>query len=372
MVNLLNFTRSELINLMTSFNVKTFHGAQIFKWIHQYGISDFSKMTDLSKKLRECLTEQAEIVAPSLASEHISQDDTVKWMLRLHDGNCIETVFIPEIGRGTLCISSQVGCALNCSFCSTAQQGFNRNLDAAEIIGQLWFASRRLSKLFGRHDFTITNIVLMGMGEPLLNVDNVVKAMDIMMDDLGYGLSKYKVTLSTSGVIPGLLALREQSQCSLALSLHAPNNLLRDVLVPINRKYPLEELMPICKDYFKIRGENKRKVLMEYVMLEGVNDSMQHARELIDLLEDMPVKINLIPFNPFQGAPYKRTSMVQIKKFQELLLKANLNTRIRKTRGDDISAACGQLVGQVHDRTRRQKTFSKLSQIPVDVSFKVL
>ncbi len=298
-----------------------------------------------------------------MAYEQLSSDGTIKWLLRLEDGNCIETVYIPEKTRGTLCISSQVGCALTCSFCSTAQQGFSRNLKVSEIIGQIWFAARKLSKENGKHDKAVTNVVMMGMGEPLLNYDNVVSAMNIMRDTHAYGLSKYRVTLSTSGVVPMMKKLREQCEVSLAVSLHAPNDELRDILVPINKKYPLKELMEVCQHYFSERGEKKREIVIEYVMLDGINDTEIHAKQLIKLLRNIPAKVNLIPFNPFPHTQYRRSSPENIKIFQQILIKHGINTIVRKTRGDDIDAACGQLVGKVQDRTQRQ--YKRRIEIPV-------
>lgn len=359
-VNLLDYDRHDLKNFFAELGEKPFHGDQVFKWIHQYGLTDFSAMTTLSKNLRTKLIDIATVVPLEIALENKSQDGTVKWLMRLTDGNCIETVFIPEDDRGTLCVSSQVGCALNCSFCSTAQQGFNRNLSVAEIIGQVWLAARRLSTLNGKHDRHITNVVMMGMGEPLLNFDNVVKAMNIMMDDNAYCLSKYRVTLSTSGVVPALENLAQVSDCSLAVSLHAPTDDLRDILVPINKKYPLKVLLAACRNYFSSRNELKRQITMEYVMLDGVNDSPAEARELIRILRDIPAKMNLIPFNPFPNTDYRRSSNNAIQRFREILTTAGINTITRKTRGDDIDAACGQLVGQVQDRTSRSARINKI------------
>jgi 23S rRNA (adenine2503-C2)-methyltransferase len=274
-------------------------------------------------------------------------------VLRLADNNCIETVFIPEKTRGTLCVSSQVGCTLNCDFCSTGKQGFNRNMTADEIIGQVWVAVRGLSKQQGLHDHGITNVVMMGMGEPLLNFDNVVSAMNIMLDDFGYGLSKRRVTLSTAGVIPAMRELRKVSDVALAVSLHAPNDELRNTLVPLNKKYPLKELMEVCKEYFK--EDKRRYVTMEYVMLADVNDTPEHARQLIRLLNGVRAKVNLIPFNPFPNTTYKRSDAKTIDHFRETLMSAGINALTRKTRGESIDAACGQLVGQVKDRTRRSE-----------------
>ncbi|WP_133140390.1 23S rRNA (adenine(2503)-C(2))-methyltransferase RlmN [Legionella genomosp. 1] len=357
-INLLNFNYQQMQNFFLELGEKKFRAQQVMQWIHQAGYHDFSQMTNLGKALRERLSQIAEIRLPEIVACQQSKDGTCKWLLKLDCGNCIETVFIPEANRGTLCVSSQVGCALNCSFCSTAKQGFNRNLSTAEIIAQVWLAVRTLSKEDGHHDKHITNVVMMGMGEPLLNFDNVVAAMDIMMDDLAYGLSKKRVTLSTSGVLPDLERLREVSPVALAVSLHAPNDELRNVLVPINKKYPLEQLMKLCKYYFK--DEPKRKVTFEYVMLKGVNDQPEHARQLVKLLEDIPSKVNLIPFNPFPLTQYERSSKEAIDAFRDILVSKGINTITRKTRGDDIDAACGQLAGEVKDRTTRSQRWQKL------------
>jgi 23S rRNA (adenine2503-C2)-methyltransferase len=320
------------------------------KWLYQYGENDFQVMTNLSKDLRSKLQEVAEVKVPSVVLDQLASDGTRKWVLRMDQGNDIETVFIPESGRGTLCISSQVGCALECGFCSTAQQGFNRNLTVAEILGQLWVAN----KLLGRDpkgERVITNVVLMGMGEPLLNFNNVVSAMDVMLDDLGYGLSKRRVTLSTSGVLPALRRLKEVIDVSLAVSLHAPNDELRNQIVPINRKYPISELLDVCREY--VAGEPRRKITFEYVMLDGINDTPEHARQLAKILKTVPAKVNLIPFNPFPGTDYRCSPRTVIDRFRDILMQAGIITTTRKTRGDDIDAACGQLVGKVQDRTRR-------------------
>lgn len=349
--NLLNFNRQDLTEYFAALGEKSYRADQLMKAIHQQGAAQFDAITTFSKSLRQQLAESAEIIAPEIASEQASKDGTYKWLMRLQDGNCVEAVFIPEDDRGTLCVSSQVGCALNCSFCSTAQQGFNRNLTTAEIIGQVWAAVRRLSQQNGVHDRQVTNVVMMGMGEPLLNLDNVVKAMDIMMDDFGYGLSKRRVTLSTSGVLPALRELKKVSDVALAISLHAPNDALRDILVPINKKYPISELMEVCRNYFK--ADSKRRITFEYVMLEQVNDTPELAHELIELLDGMPCMVNLIPFNPFPETQYKRSSNNRINRFRDILTAAGITTVTRKTRGDDIDAACGQLVGKVDDRTKR-------------------
>ncbi len=361
-INLLNLNRQDLEAFFVELGEKSFRATQVLQWIHQRGLSDVNNMSNLSKALREKLSQQTTIQLPEIVIDQLSDDGTRKWLLKLHDGNCIETVFIPEDDRGTLCVSSQVGCALNCSFCSTAQQGFNRNLTVAEIIGQVWLAVRLLAEDGATHDHKVTNVVMMGMGEPLLNFDAVVKAMDIMMDDCAYGLSKRRVTLSTSGVVPAMKQLAEVSDVSLAVSLHAPTDELRDILVPINKKYPLQQLLTVCKDYFK--DEPRRRITFEYVMLQDVNDSPEHARALIDILKDVPAKVNLIPFNPFPRTQYTCSSKTVINRFKDILMDAGLVTMTRKTRGDDIDAACGQLVGKVFDRTSRSERYKK---IPIEV-----
>ncbi|MCG8015729.1 MAG: 23S rRNA (adenine(2503)-C(2))-methyltransferase RlmN [Candidatus Thiodiazotropha sp. 'RUGA'] len=338
---------------------KAFHGRNVFKWIHKHGVVDFNAMTDISKRLREQLQQVAEITIPSLALEQPAQDGTRKWLLELADGQRIETVYIPDNGRSTICVSSQVGCALDCSFCSTARQGFNRNLTVAEIIGQVWVAARELGE-------PPSNIVMMGMGEPLANLEAVITAMKIMQDDLAYMVSKYRVTVSTSGIVPGLQRLREVCDISLAVSLHAPDNELRDKLVPINRKYPLEELIPACREF--VRGDKRRKVTWEYVMLDGVNDSLAHAKALIRLLEGTPSKVNLIPFNPFPGTDYKASPAERVEAFRMRLKRSGIIATTRKTRGDDIDAACGQLVGKVRDRSSRQLRFERLDSLKQGVS----
>lgn len=351
-INLMDLDRQEMANLFSSLGEASYRATQTLQWIHQYGVANIDDMTNISKVLRQKLSAMSEIKPLEIATEQSSQDGTRKWLLKLADGNCIETVFIPEDDRGTLCVSSQVGCALNCSFCSTAQQGYNRNLTVAEIIGQVWLAVRKLAADGKTHDHTVSNVVMMGMGEPLLNFDAVVKAMEIMMDDFAYGLSKRRVTLSTSGVVPAMHKLAEVSEVALAVSLHAPTDALRDVLVPINKKYPLEQLLAVCKNYYK---DQRRRITMEYVMLDGVNDTTDHAHQLAKILQGIPSKINLIPFNPFKGAPYQRSSKEKINQFRDILTRAGFTTITRKTRGDDIDAACGQLVGKVFDRTIRTK-----------------
>jgi 23S rRNA (adenine2503-C2)-methyltransferase len=349
--NLLGLDRKATEAFFTALGEKSYRAQQALKWVHFTGIQNIQEMTNFSKSLREKLESIAEITPPEIAYESTASDGTHKWVLRLADGNCIETVFIPEKTRGTLCVSSQVGCTLNCDFCSTGKQGFNRNLTAAEIIGQVWVAVRSLSQTQGIHDHAVTNVVMMGMGEPLLNFDNVVSAMNIMLDDFGYGLSKRRVTLSTAGVVPAMYKLREVSDVALAVSLHAPNDELRNILVPLNKKYRLQELMAACREYFK--DEKRRYVTMEYVMLAGVNDTDEHAEQLIKLLKNVRSKVNLIPFNPFPNTSYKRSDDATIDRFREILMNAGINAITRKTRGENIDAACGQLVGQVQDRTRR-------------------
>ena len=353
-VNLLDFDRQALEAWFVAMGEKRFRAQQILKWIYQLNADDFEAMTNLGKSLRARLTQDACVLLPEVVSDQDSGDGSRKWLLRLSDGNCIETVYIPGRGRGTLCVSSQVGCALNCSFCSTARQGFNRNLTTAEIIGQVVIAGRLLAA--GAADVQpVTNVVMMGMGEPLLNFDNVVAAMNLMRNDLAFGLSKRRVTLSTAGLVPELDRLRERCDVSLAVSLHAPDDRLRNELVPLNRKYPIRELLAACRRY--VAGEARRRVTFEYVMLDGINDSDEHARALIRLLRDMPAKVNLIPFNPFPATQYRRSSPERIDAFRDLLTAAGLTTITRQTRGDDIDAACGQLAGRFIDRTRRRRGY---------------
>lgn len=349
-VNLLGLTRSDMEAFFAELGERPFRASQVLKWIYHFGVEDFDSMTNLSKPLRRRLGEIALLGAPEIVTCQVAADGTHKWLLKVAGDNCVETVFIPEADRGTLCISSQVGCALNCSFCSTARQGFNRNLSVAEIIGQVWLACRELGHS-PNSPRVITNVVLMGMGEPLVNFENVVKAMDLMMDDLALGLARRRITLSTAGIIPALDRLRERCPVSLAVSLHAPDDDLRNQLVPLNRKYPIRELMEACRRY--VESSPKSQVTFEYVMLSGINDSPTHARQLVRLLRDVPAKVNLIPFNLFPGASYQRSSQTTIDRFRDILLKAGLVTITRKTRGDDIDAACGQLVGRVTDRTKR-------------------
>jgi 23S rRNA (adenine2503-C2)-methyltransferase len=348
--NLLDFNADGLAALCAGMGEKPFRARQLERWIHQSGEAEFERMTDLSKAFRERLVASAEVKPPTLVSESVATDGTRKWLLAVGGGNAIETVFIPEADRGTLCVSSQVGCALACTFCSTGKQGWNRDLAVGEIIGQLWWANKALGATHGRAR-AITNVVLMGMGEPLLNFDNVVTALDLMLDDHAYGLSRRRVTVSTSGIVPAMDRLRERCPVSLAVSLHAPNDALRDVLVPVNRKYPLAELMAACRRY--LDAAPRDFITFEYVMLDGVNDDPALARELVRLTRAVPCKFNLIPFNPFPHAAYRRSTPEAMQRFRDILMAADLVTTVRKTRGDAIDGACGQLAGQVQTRARR-------------------
>ncbi|HEX7953774.1 MAG TPA: 23S rRNA (adenine(2503)-C(2))-methyltransferase RlmN [Burkholderiales bacterium] len=350
-VNLLDLDAERLAAFFTEIGEKPFRARQVMRWIHQFGQSEFANMSDLSKGLRGKLESGATVRAPSVTADSTASDGTRKWLLSVGAANGIETVFIPETGRGTLCVSSQVGCALECAFCSTGRQGFNRNLTVGEIIGQLWWANRALGAT-PRGERTISNVVMMGMGEPLANFDNVVSAMKIMLDDNAYGLSRRRVTLSTSGMVPAMDRLAAQLPVALAVSLHAPDDELRDRLVPINRKYPLKELMAACKRYIKVAPRDF--VTFEYVMLQGVNDSVDQARQLVELVHGVSCKFNLIPFNPFPDSGFERSSQQRIAAFRDVLMQSGLVTTIRKTRGDDIDGACGQLAGQVQDRTQRK------------------
>lgn len=366
-LNLLGLTQSQLEIFFESIGEKRFRAGQLMKWIHHFGIDNFDHITNFGKALKEKLKKQAEIRGPEIITQHISKDGTRKWALRVDSGNLIETVYIPQNGRGTLCVSSQSGCSLDCSFCSTGKQGFHSNLTAAEIIGQVWIANKSFGTIPGKIDRAITNVVLMGMGEPLLNFDNVVAAMQIMMDDLGYGISKRKVTLSTSGVVPMLAELAKHVDVSLAISLHAPNNELRNQLVPINKKYPLEELLEAGLNYISRLGE-KRVLTIEYTLLKGINDQVEHANQLILLLKNIPCKINLIPFNPFPHSGYERPTNNAVRRFQDMLYNAGFNVTVRTTRGDDIDAACGQLVGQINDRTRRSERYIALRELNINTA----
>jgi len=343
--------------LFAGIGEKPFRASQLIKWIHQQGVIDFDAMTNISRALREYLRQHTTISPLKVVYDELSKDGTRKWVLELDDGNQVETVYIPEPDRGTLCVSSQVGCALDCSFCSTGRRGFNRNLSSAEIISQVWIASRLLleDKKPGR---TITNVVMMGMGEPLLNFDHVITAVRIMMDDFAYGLSKRRVTISTAGVVPAIDRLGDVLDSRLAVSLHATNDELRNDLVPINKKYPLKELIAACHR-FSQKQSARTRITFEYVMLDGVNDSTQHARELVTLLKGLPVMMNLIPFNPFEGSGYRTSPARRIEAFAKILMAADMTTVVRRTRGDDIDAACGQLVGKVEDKSRRARRFAE-------------
>ena len=351
-INLMDLTRQQMREFFKELGEKPFRADQLVKWIYHFGEDNFDNMTNINKKLREKLKAVAEIKAPEVAVEQRSADGTIKWAMQVGEQQ-VETVYIPEADRATLCVSSQVGCALACTFCSTAQQGFNRNLTVSEIIGQVW----RASKIIGNFGVTgirpITNVVMMGMGEPLLNVANVVPAMEIMLDDFAYGLSKRRVTLSTSGVVPALDNLSKMIDVALAISLHAPNDELRDEIVPINKKYNIKTLIDSVNRYLSVSNANHGKVTIEYVMLDHVNDGVEHAHQLAEVLKNTPCKINLIPWNPFPEAPYAKSSNTRIDRFHKTLMEYGFTVIIRKTRGDDIDAACGQLAGDVIDRTKR-------------------
>ena len=349
--NLLGLDRLALQDYFASLGEKAFHARQVLQWVYQRGVTDFSEMTDLRLSLRQTLSECAVIDLPEVARVQRSEDGTRKWLFRLADGNCIETVFIPEEDRGTLCISSQAGCMLTCSFCATARQGFSRNLSASEIIGQLLLADQLL-KGDGSGARPVSNVVMMGMGEPLLNYDSVVTAMRLMLDDLSFGLSRRRVTLSTAGVVPAMDKLAEDCPVSLAVSLHAVRDAVRDELVPLNRKYPIDTLLGACRRF--LRNDSRRRITFEYVMLSGVNDSVADAATLVSLLQGIPSKVNLIPFNPVPGVRYRCSDAGAIDRFRDQLISSGLTTITRKTRGADIAAACGQLAGDVHDRTHRR------------------
>lgn len=350
--NLLNFDLPSLTAYFAEISEKPFRAKQVMRWMHLGGVDNFAQMTDLAKSLRTKLLDKAEIVVPKLIVEQKSHDGTRKWLLNVGTGNGIETVFIPEDSRGTLCISSQIGCALECMFCSTGRQGFNRNLSVAEIIGQLWWANKALG-VTPKDERVISNVVMMGMGEPLANFDNVVTALRIMLDDHGYGLSRRRVTVSTSGMIPQMDRLKEEVPVALAISLHASNDQVRDRIIPLNKKYPLKDLMAACQRY--LVKAPRDFITFEYIMLKDVNDKPKHARELIQLVKDVPCKFNLIPFNPFPHAGFERSDNNRIRVFREILQEAGFVVTVRKTRGDDIDAACGQLAGKVKDKTRRQQ-----------------
>jgi 23S rRNA (adenine2503-C2)-methyltransferase len=364
-VNLLDLDRAGMEAFFESIGEKRYRAHQVMKWMYHRLVDDFSQMTDLGKALRAKLEAHAEVRAPEIGVSQRSADGTEKWVLKLAGGNAIETVYIPEPTRGTLCVSSQVGCGLNCRFCSTATQGFNRNLSTAEIIGQVWVAAQALGNV--THQVRrITNVVMMGMGEPLLNFDNVVRAMSLMRDDLGFGLANKRVTLSTAGLVPQIDALSAAADVSLAVSLHAPNDELRDRLVPLNRKYPIAELLAACQRYQAARPRSS--ITFEYTLMRGVNDQPEHARQLVKLLRKVPSKLNLIPFNPFPGTEFERSGEVEIRAFQKIILDAGLLATVRRTRGDDIDAACGQLVGKVLDRTRRSREFKARVEEKLDAA----
>ncbi len=350
--NLLGMTPLQLGNYFSEIGEKPFRATQVLKWIHQHGVENFDEMSNISKVLREKLTEQAEIREPEVVSQDISKDGTRKWVIRVEGGSCVETVLIPEGERGTLCVSSQVGCSLNCSFCSTGKQGFNRNLTAAEIIGQVRIAIKSFGSMDPANKRMVTNVVMMGMGEPLMNFERVVSAMHLMMEDNAYGLSKRRVTLSTAGVVPAIDKLGDVIDVSLAVSLHAPNDELRDELVPINKKYPIKELIAACNRYLD-KLNDKRVITIEYTMMAGINDFPKHAVELAKLLKQVPCKLNIIPFNPFPNSGYERPRADAIEHFKNVMQKSGIRTTVRRTRGEEIDAACGQLVGRVEDRTRR-------------------
>lgn len=356
-VNLLGLSYEDLLSFFAVFGEKRFRAEQVMKWIHHLGAESLEDMTNISKKLKEKLADIVEIRAPEILFQKDSLDGTRKWLMQVTGGSSVETVFIPDGDRGTLCVSSQVGCALDCSFCSTGKQGFQRDLKASEIIGQVWLAAKSFDSLKQGAKRRVTNVVMMGMGEPLLNFDNVVTAMNLMMHDLGYGISKRRVTLSTSGVVPALRKLAEVTDVSLAVSLHAPNDELRSELVPINRKYPIAMLLDACRDYMNAQTDTHRVTTIEYTLIADVNDQVEHAQQLAALLKDFPCKINLIPFNPFSLSDYRRPSQNAIRRFQNVLVDAGFVTVVRTTRGDDIDAACGQLVGQVEDKTRRSERY---------------
>ena len=357
-INLMALSKEELEDYFISIEEKPFRATQIIKWVHQRGISDISEMTDLSKDLRKKLKQNCEIRVPEVVYEKLSKDGTKKWVIKVSEKDLIEMVLIPEKNRSTLCVSSQVGCAVDCSFCATGKQGFSRNLNLDEIIGQVWVAANSFGLPREPNSRHITNVVMMGMGEPLLNFEPVVNAMNLMKDDNAYGLSKRKVTLSTSGIVPKIDDLSKVSDVALTISLHAPNDELRNELVPINKKYPIQELLDSVKRYVD-SCDDKRVTTIEYILINGINDELFHAQELAQLLKQLPCKINLIPFNAFEGSDYLKPSGNRVKRFQKYLQEKGYVTTIRSTRGDDIMAACGQLVGKVNDKTRRKEREKK-------------
>ena len=350
--NLAGMSLAHLREFFATLGEKPFRAAQVLKWIHQRGVIDFQAMTDISKPLRDKLMEVAEIRLPEVVEDYESDDGSHKWIIEVASGSRVEMVFIPESGRGTLCVSSQAGCSLDCSFCATGKQGFNSNLTVAEIIGQLWWANKKLGGFTGVTERPVSNVVMMGMGEPLLNFDPVMEAISLMMEDCAYGLSKRKVTISTSGVVPAIDKLKDHTDASIAVSLHAPNDALRSEIVPINKKYPIAMLLESVQGYMNSLND-KRVPVIEYTLIAGVNDHRQHARELAVLLRDFPCKINIIPFNPFELSDYRRPSSTSITNFRQILQQAGYTVTVRTTRADDIGAACGQLVGNVADQTKR-------------------
>ena len=358
-VNLLGLTMPKMEAFFAVLGEKRFRAQQVMKWIHHLGAESLDDMTNISKHLKVKLADIVEVRAPKVVTQKDSKDGTRKWVMEVTSGNSVETVFIPDGDRGTLCVSSQVGCSLDCSFCSTGKQGFMRDLTAAEIIGQVWLAAKSFDTLKSGAKRRVTNVVMMGMGEPLLNFDNVVDAMNIMRHDYGYGISKRRVTLSTSGVVPALAKLSSVTDVSLAISLHAPNDELRNELVPINKKYPIALLLDTCRQYMADLPDTHRVTTIEYTLIKGVNDSPELAKQLANLLKDFPCKINLIPFNPFPQSGYEKPSMNAVRRFQTILMNNDFIVTVRTTRGDDIDAACGQLVGQVQDKTRRSARFKQ-------------
>lgn len=358
--NLLNLTRQQMREFFTALGEPPFRADQVMKWIYHYGCDDFDHMTNINKNLRYKLKSLAKISAPEVAAEQRSSDGTIKWAIKVGavpQQQEVEMVYIPDIDRATLCISSQVGCAMQCTFCSTAQHGFNSNLLVSEIIGQVWRANQmiRVPTVTGQHTSAITNIVLMGMGEPLLNITNVISAIEIMLDDCGFGLSKRRITISTAGVVPGLEKLGKRIDVALAISLHAPNDTVRDQIMPINRKYNIETCLSAVRSYITKSKANQGQVTVEYVMLDKINDRIKHAHQLAECLKNTPCKINLIPWNKWIGATYSRSSNSQINRFAKVMMEYGFRTMVRKTRGDDINAACGQLAGKVIDRTKRSR-----------------
>ncbi|MDB3993248.1 23S rRNA (adenine(2503)-C(2))-methyltransferase RlmN [Gammaproteobacteria bacterium] len=363
-INLVGLSRDQLINLFDELGEKKFRADQVMRWIHQRGVTEISAMTDISKPLRERLSKISEITLPHILASLASVDGSHKWIVEVESGSKIEMVYIPESRRGTLCISSQAGCSLDCSFCATGKQGFDSNLSVSEIIGQLWWANKKLNGFSEVKERPISNVVMMGMGEPLLNFDNVMDAVSIMMHDSAYGLSKRKVTISTSGVVPAIEKMKEFTDASLAISLHAPNDELRSQIMPINKKYPIAELLQAVRGYMESL-KDKRVPVIEYTLIRGVNDHRQHARDLARLLESLPCKINLIPFNEFSLSEYKRPSSSSVSNFRQILKEAGYTVTVRTTRADDIGAACGQLVGDVVDQTKRSARYAKLRAQPI-------